>query len=214
MTKSTITIALFAALTAGGCATLGDPGTQNQPVGTTGTAPAGPVQVNSSSRGVLPVGQLVDVRLQDTLSSATAQVEQRFEATTVVDLEQDGRVLVPAGSVVRGVVSSVSPAGRVDRTGSMTLSFDRLTVDGRDYDLRAMATGAFQSRGIRDEMGTVGTAGTVGAIVGGIIGGLDGALLGAVVGAGGVIAATEGTDVQLPAGTIIRIRLDSPVELR
>jgi hypothetical protein len=50
--------------------------------------------------------------------------------------------------------------------------------------------------------------------VGGILGGLEGALIGAVVGGGGVIAATEGKDVELPAGTIIRIRLDTPVRIR
>jgi hypothetical protein len=111
------------------------------------------------------------------------------------------------------VVSSVSPAGRIDRSGSLTLAFDQLTVNGRDYPIRAMATQAFESGGIRDEGRTVGTGGAVGAILGGIFGGLKGAVIGAVVGSGGVIAATEGTDVQLPAGTIIRIRLDSPVTL-
>jgi hypothetical protein len=54
----------------------------------------------------------------------------------------------------------------------------------------------------------------VGAIVGGIIGGIRGALIGAAIGAGGVIAATEGKDVTLPAGTIMRVRFDSPVNLR
>ena len=72
----------------------------------------------------------------------------------------------------------------------------------------------FESKGIRDEVGTVGTAGGVGAIIGGILGGLQGALLGAIVGSGGVIAATEGKDVVLPAGTIMRIRMSSPVEIR
>ena len=33
-------------------------------------------------------------------------------------------------------------------------------------------------------------------------------------GSGGVIAATEGKDIELPQGTIVRIRLDSPLELR
>jgi hypothetical protein len=189
--------------------------TDNRPVGTAGTtAPTQPVEVDSSRRGVLPVGQEIDVRLQDALSSATATAEQRFQATTVVPLEQDGTVLVPAGSVVRGVVSSASPAGRVDRTGRLTLAFDRLTVNGREHELRALATQAFESGGIREEGRTVGTAGAVGAIVGGIMGGLKGALLGAIVGSGGVIAATEGKDVELPAGTILRIRLDTPVQIR
>ncbi len=153
------------------------------------------------------------MRLQDSLSSGTAKVEQRFEATTVVNLEQNGVVLIPAGSVVRGVVSGVSPAGRLDRSGSLTLSFDQITVRGDEHEMRAMATRAFQSGGIREEGRTIGTGAAVGAIVGGLIDGLSGALIGAAVGSGGVIAATEGKDVEIPAGTIIRIRLDSPLRL-
>jgi hypothetical protein len=210
--KGTATTIVVAAVLTCGCASSQTTSTTTTtPVGTVGS---GPVEVDESTRGVLPVGQEIDVRLQDTLSSKTAKVEQRFTATTVVNLEQDGRVLVPAGSSVRGFVSSASAAGNIDRTGNMTLAFDELTVNGREYPLRAMATGAFESRGIRDEAGTVGTAGAVGAVVGGIIGGLKGAVIGAVVGAGGVIAATEGKDVELPAGTIVRIRLDSPVRVR
>ena len=184
------------------------------PVGTTGSAGADITTVRDSRQGVVPVGQLMDVRLQTTLSSATATREQRFEATTAADLMQGDRVLVPAGSTVRGIVSSVDKAGNIDRTGRLTLAFDEIVVNGREYPLRAMATEVYESGGIREEGRTVGTAGAVGAIVGGILGGLKGALLGAVVGSGGVIAATEGKDIELPQGTIVRIRLDSPLELR
>ena len=52
-----------------------------------------------------------------------------------------------------------------------------------------------------------------GAILGGILGGVKGAVLGAVIGAGGAIAATEGKDINLPAGTIVRIRMESPLRL-
>jgi hypothetical protein len=199
-----------------GCATMDNTSTAGDtPVGTTGTAvPGEPTQVGTSERGLIPVGQQIDVRLQTTLNSGTASTEQRFETTTVVDLKQGDAVLVPAGSTVRGIVSGVEPAGKIDRSGSMTLAFDQIVVRGREYPIRGMATQAFESGGIREEAGTVGTAGAVGAIVGGIIGGLRGALIGAVVGSGGVIAATEGKDVEIPSGTIIRIRLDSPVRIR
>lgn len=176
--------------------------------------PTAPAQVTDAAPGTIPVGQQLDVRLQRPLSSETAQVEERFETTTAVDLMQGDRVLVPAGSVVRGVVSSVQPAGRIDRTGRLTLAFDQMVVNGREHPIRAMATQVYSSEGIRDEVGTVGTAAGAGAIIGGIIGGLRGALIGAVVGTGGVIAATEGQDVTLPAGAIIRIRMDSSVQIR
>lgn len=203
-----------------GCAGMRDttptatPG--DTPVGTTGTTtePTQPTQVQGDRMGHIPVGQELDVRLQTPLSSASATPEQRFEATTVVDLMQGQKVLIPAGSTVRGIVRSVEKAGHIDRTGRLTLAFDQITVNGRTYEFRGLATQAFESRGIRDEATTVGTAGAVGAIVGGIIGGVRGALIGAAVGGGGVIAATEGKDVELPAGTIIRVRLDTPLEIR
>lgn len=212
------TAALLALSVTLGCATMGTETTTTTPdaapVGTSGTIPPGPAQVDQSRPGVVPVGQELDVRLQTSLSSATAEPEQRFEATTAVDLMQGDDVLIPAGARVRGIVSSVDEAGRVDRSGRLTLAFDEIVVRGREYPMRAMATQVFESQGIREEVGTVGAGAGVGAIVGGIIGGLRGALIGAIVGGGGVIAATEGKDVELPAGTIVRIRLDTPVEIR
>jgi hypothetical protein len=179
----------------------------------TSQAPTQPERVPSSARGEIPVGQEMDVRLSNSLSSETATVEQRFQATTVVDLMQDGRVLVPAGSVVEGIVSDVDKAGRVDRDGSLTLSFDRIRVRGREHDMRASATQVFESKGIRAEAGTAGVGAGVGGVVGGLIGGVKGAILGAAIGAGGAIAATDGKDISLPAGSIVRIRVDTSVRV-
>ena len=167
-----------------------------------------------TSSSTIPVGQEIDVRLQSTLSSDNAQVEQRFEATTVVDLYRGSEVLIPAGSILRGVVSSVQRATRTDRRGSLTLSFDQVTVRGRSYPLRGTVTEALESEGIKGEAGRIGAGAGVGAIIGGILGGVRGALLGVLIGGGGTIAATEGSDVTLPAGTVLRVRLDSPPDIR
>jgi len=174
-----------------------------------------PNRVSSSEGADVPVGTELDVRLQQPLSSKTAQVEDRFEATTMVDLTDDrDRVLIPAGSVLRGVVSSVDKASRIERQGKMTLAFDQVTVKGRDYPLRATVTQALESEGIRSEAGKIGAGAGVGAIIGGILGGLKGAMAGILIGAGGTVAATEGTDVELPAGTVLRLRVDTPLDLR
>jgi hypothetical protein len=217
MSRVIQTLALLAAIGAAACgATTRDTPVYTPPSSPAGVSqvPAGPTEVNASPRGVIPAGQELDVRLQTTLSSETSTAEQRFEATTVVDVTQDGIVLIPAGSAVRGVVSAVDRPGRVDRVGSLTLSFDQMTVRGRSHPIRGMATQVFESGGIREEVGTAGAGAGVGGVIGGLIGGVKGALLGAVIGAGGAIAATEGKDVHLPAGSVIRIRLDSPVTVR
>ena len=162
----------------------------------------------------VPVGTELDVRLQAPLSSDTAQVEDRFSATTLVDLNSGNRVLIPAGSVVRGVVTGVDKAGRVERRGRLVLSFDQITANGRSYPIHATLTQALESEGIRGEMGKIGAGAGVGAIIGGILGGFKGALAGILIGGGGTVAATEGKDVELPAGTVLRLRFDSPVAIR
>lgn len=177
-------------------------------------APASSAASGTRKTGEVPVGTELDVRLQTSLSSGTAQVEDRFSATTMVDLGQNDRVLIPAGSTLRGVVSAVNKAGRIDRKGGLTLAFDRITVNGREHPVRATVTGALESEGVRGEAGRIGAGAGVGAILGGILGGFKGALAGILIGGGGTIAATEGKDVELPVGTVLRIRLDTAIDLR
>ena len=170
--------------------------------------------VRTANANEVPSGTEFDVRLQTPLSSATAKVEDRFEATTMVDLMQGDRVLVPAGSVMRGVVSAVNKAGHIERKGSLSVVFDQVKVHSRTYPIRATVEQALESEGIKGEVGKIGAGAGVGAILGAILGGAKGALAGILVGGGGVIAATEGKDVELPAGTVLRVRLDTPLVLR
>jgi hypothetical protein len=179
-------------------------GTGRVTTGTTGNA-----------RGTLeiPSGTEIDVRLSNNLNSGTAQVEDRFEGTTLVDVNVDGRTAIPAGSVVRGVITAVEPATRTNRTARMTVSFDQVTVNGRAYPMRGTVTEAIEGEGIKGETARIGTGAGVGAIIGGILGGFKGALAGILIGGGGTIAATEGKEVELPQGSVLRVRLDSPVQV-
>ena len=181
------------------------PASRPAPADTRASVPAGMTEI--------PSGTEIDVRLTNVLSSATAQVEDRFEGTTLVDLSINGRTVIPAGAVVRGVVTAVEPATRTNRTGRMTVSFDQVTVNNRSYPIRGTVTQAIESEGIRGEVGRTAAGAGVGAIIGGIIGGVRGAVLGTIIGGGGTIAATEGKNVELPQGTVLRMRFDSPVQV-
>ena len=169
----------------------------------------------NQSRGRLeiPSGSEIDVRLLTALTSDTAQVEDRVEATALIDLYRGNDLLVPAGSTLTGWVTSVDRASRTDRKGSLTIEFNRLRVNTRSYDVRAYVTQALESEGLKGEAGRIGAGSAVGAIIGGIFGGVKGAIAGILIGGGGVIAATEGKDVHLPEGTVLRVRFDSPVPL-
>ena len=175
------------------------------------TASRRPVVEEQMSATEIPVGAEFDVRLQSRLNSGTARVEDRFDATTILPYERNGRVLVPAGSVMRGVVNAVTPASRgVNRKGELTLVFDRFSIDGRTYSIRATVMQALQGEG---DTGKVAAGAGVGAIIGGLLGGVRGALTGILIGGGGTVAATEGNDVDLAPGTVLRVRLDAPLDV-
>jgi hypothetical protein len=177
--------------------------------------PQGPARA-ALPRGTIeiPTGTQVDVRLQNTLNSGTAQAEDRFEGTTLMDLVIDGRTAIPAGAVMRGIVSSVEPATRTTRTAKMTLSFDQVTINGRAYPMRGTVTNAIQGEGIKGDLPKAGAGAAVGGILGAVLGGGKGAVLGAIIGGGGTVAATEGKQVELPQGTTLTVQIDSPLDVQ
>ena len=163
--------------------------------------------------GEVPTGTELDVRLINSLNSGTANVEDRFEATSLSDLTVDGRVVVPAGSAFRGVVTAVERGTRTNRTSRMTVSFDQITVNGRAYPMRGTVTEAIEGEGLKGELPRTGVGAGVGAVIGGLLGGFKGAIAGILIGAGGTIAATEGKQVDMPQGTVLRVRFDSPAQI-
>jgi hypothetical protein len=192
--------------------TAGYPDRAPSPTDNRSPADAAPRPQNPNE---IPVATEFDVRLQNPLSSKTSQVEDRFEATTMVDLRDErGRVMVPAGSLMRGVVSSVNRATRTDRKGAMTVAFDRVTVNGVSYPIRATVSQALESEGIMGEKEKIGIGAGVGGILGAILGGGKGAAIGAAAGAGAGAAAVAAGDrnaATLPSGTAMTVRILQPI---
>jgi len=199
----------------GGTSTTNTTTNNNSGYDTRGSRDRDARQGNSqtSSARAIPAGSELDVRLVTKLTSDTAKVEDAVEATTMVDLYRGDDLIVPSGSKLTGYVSSVNRASRTDRKGTLTVEFTRLTVNGRTRDVRAHVTEALESEGIKGEAPRIGAGAGVGAIIGGILGGVKGAIAGVLIGGGGVIAATEGQDVHLPEGTVLRVRFEDSVPL-
>ena len=87
-------------------------------------------------------------------------------------------------------------------------------MNGRAYPMRGTVTEAIEGSGIRGEVGRTGAGAGVGAVLGGLLGGVKGAVLGAVIGAGGTMVATEGKEVELEQGTVLRVRIDAPLQVQ
>ena len=93
----------------------------------------------------------------------------------------------------------------------MTVTFDQLTHRRpQRIPIRGTVTQAIEGEGVKGDLPKAGVGAGVGAIIGGILGGFKGAMAGILIGGGGTIAATEGKEVELPQGTVLRVRIESP----
>jgi hypothetical protein len=141
----------------------------------------------------LPAGTQVEVRVNESLSSAKAKVGDRFTGTLAKAVVANGRTVFPKGSSVSGRIFAVERSGRLSNPGELRLELQTVRSGGRTYRLAAEP---FIIRGeshTKSNVGKIGGGTAVGAIIGAIAGGGKGAAIGAGVGAAtgtGVAAAT------------------------
>jgi peptidoglycan hydrolase-like protein with peptidoglycan-binding domain len=179
----------------------------------------------------LPADTVVSVQMNSTLSSRTARVGDKFIATVAVPVYVNGQTVIPAGSIIEGRVTQVTPAKRMNRSGTIGIDFDDLVFpNGARADLVGSLTSADPEtrRRIDDENRVsgggnkrpavfIGGGGAIGAVLGGIAGGGKGAVLGGVAGAGAGVAAVllaKGEEAQVPAGTPFGVQLKQSLIIR
>lgn len=162
----------------------------------------------------VPADTRLRLTLLTALASDTSAVEDPVSARLTAPVVIDGETVVPEGSRVGGVVTYAQASGKVKGRAGLTVRFRTLTIGSRTYDItseplrrEAQGTKAKDARNI-------GIGAGAGAVIGGIVGGRKGAGIGAVVGGAGgtgVVLATAGQEVRLPAGTEVSTRLDAPL---
>jgi hypothetical protein len=170
---------------------------------------------NATASGTLDTGTDIQVRLEQSLSSRTARLEDRFDATVVRAIHSGGRVVLPAGTRVRGIVQAAEAAERPAKPGRLDLTFDTLTLpNGPRMDIRTRVISIKEDLDKGDTAKKAGMGALLGAVLGRVVGGTKGALIGLVVGGGGAIVATKGDDVELPEGSVLTLRLERPLTVR
>jgi hypothetical protein len=161
----------------------------------------------------IPAGTEFEVSLDQPLSSRTARIEDRAEATTLDPIMVAGREVVPAGTPVSGIVTDVQTAERVQKDGRLTLDFRSLDMEGAATSIRTTVVSVSEQHSGGSSAKKGGLGALLGGVIGGVIGGKEGVLLGAVVGGGGTLAATKGENVELPEGTVLRLRFTETARL-
>jgi hypothetical protein len=161
----------------------------------------------------LPVGTVLPVTFETTVSSATSRAEEKVLAR-LREPVRVGAMTLPEGSELRGHVLSVKRSGKVKGRAYLSLSFTQLTANGKTYAVgtRRISLLAPETHG-KDAKIIGGSAGA-GAVIGAIADGKSWAAKGALVGGGagtGVVLATRGKEVSIPAGSRWRVRLARPL---
>ena len=169
----------------------------------------------AAASGTLDTGTDIQVRLEQALSSRTARLEDRFEATVAQPIRAGGRVIIPVGTRVRGIVQAAEAAERPAKPGRLDVTFDTLTLpNGPRMDIRTRVISIKEDIDRGDTAKKAGMGALLGAVLGRVVGGTKGALIGLVVGGGGAIVATKGDDVERPEGSVLTLRLERPLTVR
>ncbi len=143
---------------------------------------------------IVPAGTSVVVRLQQSLSSASAVSGERFEAVLDQPLVAENQVIAPVGTPVTGHVTVVRRSGRLHHPGEIGLTLDSVILNQQRVPLVTSNVVARGGSHKKRNWGWIGGGTGGGALIGALAGGGKGALI------GGGIGAAAGTTTALLTG--------------
>ena len=190
----------------------------------------GIVSAVPSSANDLAEGTNIRVKLSERLSTNETAAGSPFKGEVVKDVYKGGSIIIPAGSVLKGRVISVSQGHHLGPSATLRLRPDVVMLpDGTAYHLYGQVAGSEapgmktdSEGGIQPKPHTVktvvayGAAAGTGAVVGAYAGGPVGAAVGSLVGAGIVTAhilMQHPSAAVVPAGSIVTFSLTEAMAL-
>lgn len=158
---------------------------------------------------------VIGVRMETTITSETAKVEDKVEARVVRDVRSGGSVAIPAGSRLLGSVILVERGGKFKEQGRLSIRFNTLVLaDGTRMPITTETiTRTGEPRG-QSSAARIGGGAVVGAILGAIAGGAKGAAIGGAVGGGAgtaTVMTRDASEATLKSGDEVTARILSPV---
>ncbi|MEO7145576.1 MAG: hypothetical protein ABI165_18940 [Bryobacteraceae bacterium] len=182
----------------------------------------------------IPQGSHLLLRMVNSLNTRTAQEGDYVYLTAAAPVIADGKIVVPLGAYVQGVVSLAKRSGRVAGRAELGIRLETLTLPGgqtfrfkpRLSSVDAAGSGQKVERGENQiEQGAghggdaariailAGSGASIGALAGG---GLRGAGIGAGVGGAvglATVLVTRGKEVELRRGATLDVAFDRAVSL-
>jgi hypothetical protein len=187
------------------------------------------ISAAAQSGSPVPAGTALMVKLETTLATFSNKAGDPFRGTLTQAVMLNGKMVIPAGTLVEGRVTKVAEPRRI--AGKPTIgimpealilpSGERFFLDATLVDTNIAGTdvnqeGEFKGLGHdrRDQLETGGGA-AGGMLIGGLIGGPPGIVIGGAVGATstGVHWLSKHRSATLPAGTELTLELNRPLAM-
>lgn len=183
---------------------------------------------------VVPAGTLLRLSLQTPVSTKISEVGDPVRATLYDDLIIDGQLVLREGTLFLGRVTHVKPARSGQRQSELSLVFDRVrlsygeepatltlaAIDDWRSDKKIKSDDEGVARGGRSGSQTVENVyrgAHIGLAAGTAVGLItrSGRAAGIVIAStlGGSVLLTKGSDIRLNPGTILRMKLEQPLQL-
>ena len=186
------------------------------------------VSAGAEPPGTLAAGTVIRAELKQRLSSSTSSEGDGFQAVVVKAVRQGDKVVIPAGTEIRGTVRSLS-MGDWSGHGSMVLRPQTLVLpNGSRYKISSVVSNAPDANAHVSTEGKVtpgsrmkkdsieyGAGITTGLVAGGLLAGPAGAFAGTLVGAGVVTIhlMKDHPQAHLEPGTELEFNLTKPLHI-
>jgi type IV secretion system protein VirB10 len=180
----------------------------------------------------LAAGTRIAVVLKHAISTKSARENDPVYAETSFPVVSNGRIVIPVGTYVQGVIQRSQRPGRVKGRGELVIHFNTLifpsgytlllpgaidNVPGAEKTgMKDKKEGTVESQSTKGKdagtiASTAGTGAALGAVVARSAGGAGvGGLLGAGVGLASVLL-TRGSDVRIESGTLVDMVLERSI---
>src|SRR6185295_10807056 len=128
---------------------------------------------------------VIGIRIDQSISSETARVEDRVTAKISRDVAIEGRTALAAGTRLEGVVTTVERGGKFREKAKLGIRFNTLILaDGLRVPIQTEVLTREGESPSADASKKIGVGAVAGTILGGVLGGKRGAVIGATAGAG------------------------------
>ena len=165
----------------------------------------------------VPGGTPIKVTMDASISSETAQAGDTWTGVVKEPVVIGTAAPIPAGSIVRGVITGSLAAERGNRA-FLSLAISSVTVEGKEYAIAAPTDSIIAGSPRARNLGAIAGGAAAGALIGKVIGGGGkGALIGGLLGgaaATGAVAKTKGYQVVIKPGTELTYTVSNPVVMK